>query len=140
MLNELVAFVQTTFFIPRPEWSVDDIPDLKGKVVLVTGANTGIGKETAKVQLSSSDSIGIPVLRVSHAQILLSRGARVYLACRSRERAENAISDILTVVPKCDVHFLELDLSKLASVERAAKLFLSYAPWCFVPADHTIDD
>ena len=36
-------------FPPAPEWGVDDIPDLTGKVMAVTGANTDIGKETAKV-------------------------------------------------------------------------------------------
>jgi retinol dehydrogenase 12 len=36
-------------FPPKSEWNVSDIPDLSGKVTIVTGANTGVGKETAKV-------------------------------------------------------------------------------------------
>jgi retinol dehydrogenase-12 len=35
---------------PKSQFSVDDIPDLTGKVIIVTGANTGVGYETAKVQ------------------------------------------------------------------------------------------
>ena len=39
---------------PKSQFSVDDIPDLTGKVMIVTGANTGLGKETVKVRLDIS--------------------------------------------------------------------------------------
>lgn len=44
-INSLIE----SYFAPTSKFSVDDIPDLARKVVIVTGGNTGIGKETVKV-------------------------------------------------------------------------------------------
>ncbi|KAF9559167.1 NAD(P)-binding protein [Agrocybe pediades] len=92
-------------FPPKPQFSVDDIPDLSGKVVIVTGANTGIGKETAKA--------------------LLAHNAKVYIAARNEEKAERAIAELKKETGNADAHFLKLDLSDLGSVKRAAEEFLS---------------
>ncbi|QRV85242.1 short chain dehydrogenase [Ceratobasidium sp. AG-Ba] len=56
---------------PKPVFAVEQIPDLAGQIVIVTGGNAGVGKETCKA--------------------LLSKNAKVYLAARSRPRAEEAI-------------------------------------------------
>ncbi|KAI1793118.1 NAD(P)-binding protein [Ganoderma leucocontextum] len=91
-------------FPPKPAFSVDQIPDLTGRVVIVTGGNTGIGKETVKS--------------------LLQHNAKVYLAARSKEKADAAISDLKAATGK-EALFLELDLASLASVKKAAGDFLS---------------
>ncbi|CAG2109577.1 unnamed protein product, partial [Medioppia subpectinata] len=73
---------------------------LDGKVVVITGANTGIGKETA-LQLSL-------------------RGAKIYIGCRSLEKAESAIDDMKGVNPSADITALKLDLSSFKSVRQFA--------------------
>ncbi len=78
-----------------------DVPDQSGRTFLVTGANTGIGFETAEV--------------------LARRGGRVLLGCRSEQRAADAISKIRAESPEADVEFLPLDQADLASVRAAAE-------------------
>ncbi len=77
-----------------------DVPDQSGRTFFVTGANTGIGLETARV--------------------LAARGARVLLGCRSEARAQDAIRAIAGEVGGADLAFVPLDLGDLTSVEAAA--------------------
>ncbi|KLO08994.1 NAD-binding protein [Schizopora paradoxa] len=93
-----------SFFIPKPKFTADDVPDLSGKVVIVTGGNTGIGKETVKA--------------------LLRKNATVYMAARSKSKADAAIADLESQLGK-KAHFIELDLADLASVRKAAQTFKS---------------
>jgi len=81
--------------------------DLKGQTFLVTGANTGIGKETVRG--------------------LAGRGARVVLAGRSEEKTRAAMAEITADTGNADLDFLPLDLGDLASVREAAATFLSSA-------------
>ena len=78
-----------------------DVPDQSGRTFIVTGANTGIGFETARV--------------------LARQGGRVLLGCRSEERAADAIAKIRAESPQADVEFLPLDQADLASVRAAAE-------------------
>ena len=89
---------------PKPEWTVDDIPNLSGKVMIVTGGNTGIGYETAKA--------------------VLSKNARVYIACRNAEKAEAAVVRLNAETGK-EAFFLPLDLADLRTVKKTAEEFLS---------------
>ena len=76
--------------------------DLAGRVVIVTGSNTGIGKVTAEQ--------------------LAARGAKIWLACRSEDKTMPVVESIRQSGGKAD--FLPLDLGDLASVRRSAEQFL----------------
>ncbi|KAJ8322902.1 hypothetical protein BDV3_006815 [Batrachochytrium dendrobatidis] len=94
------------FTYVKTGYSVDMIPDLTGKVAIVTGGNTGIGYETV------------------HA--LAKAGAKVFMASRSEERAVEAIAKIHKDLGKNDmVEFLRLDLQDLKQTKTAALNFLA---------------
>ncbi|KAI1790008.1 NAD(P)-binding protein [Ganoderma leucocontextum] len=94
-------------FAPKSEFSTDQIPNHSGRVVIVTGGNTGIGFETTKE--------------------MLKHNAKVYLAARSKEKAAAAIASLKDETGREPV-FLQLDLASLASVKAAAQEFLSKEP------------
>ncbi|MBN3305014.1 RDH12 dehydrogenase, partial [Amia calva] len=83
----------------RAQWSSD--VRLEGKTVLITGANTGIGKETSKD--------------------LAKRGARIIMACRDMEKAEAAQKEIIEVSGNQDVVIKKLDLSDTKSIREFAE-------------------
>ncbi|OCL11476.1 oxidoreductase-like protein [Glonium stellatum] len=83
-----------------------DIPDLSGKVILVTGGNAGLGQET--------------ILR------LASRNpSKIYLAARTASKAQAAIKEIKKTVPNAPIEHLPLDLASFASIRSAAETFTS---------------
>jgi NAD(P)-dependent dehydrogenase (short-subunit alcohol dehydrogenase family) len=73
---------------------------MQGKVVVITGANTGVGLETA---------VGVA-----------AQGATTVLACRDQEKAEAAAHEVTQRTWNDDVHTVSLDLADLASVRKAA--------------------
>lgn len=87
------------------KWTAADMPDLSGKVAIVTGASSGLGLETAAA--------------------LAAAGADTVLGCRRIERAQRAVEEILRRAPGAKVRNLSLDLSDLKSVERFAQAFAS---------------
>jgi NAD(P)-dependent dehydrogenase (short-subunit alcohol dehydrogenase family) len=85
-------------------WTLDDLPVLTGRRVVVTGANSGLGLETATR--------------------LAERGATVVLACRNAAKAQAAVDQLRAEVPGADVSVLPLDLADLDSVADAAAALL----------------
>ena len=77
-------------------WTVEEMPSLAGKVAIVTGANSGLGYETALA--------------------LAGAGAETIVAARSTERGEAAVARIQAAHPQSKVSFEALDLGNLASV------------------------
>jgi NAD(P)-dependent dehydrogenase (short-subunit alcohol dehydrogenase family) len=83
------------------KWTTEDIPDQSGRVAVITGANTGLGYETALA--------------------LADHGAHVVLAVRNLDKGKDAAARITSRSPQADVAVHELDLTSLASVRAAAE-------------------
>ncbi|MGY4710773.1 SDR family NAD(P)-dependent oxidoreductase [Mycolicibacterium sp. CBM1] len=83
-----------------PKWTEANVPDQHGRVAIVTGSNTGLGFDTARV--------------------LAERGARVVMAVRDTAKGDAAAAHIRSTAPGADVAVHKLDLGSLASVREAA--------------------
>ena len=84
----------------RKGFTESDVTDQSGKTIVITGANTGLGYEAARV--------------------LSAKGARVIIACRSQQKAEDAIARIEKENGRVDVSHVALDLGDLSSVSNCA--------------------
>lgn len=89
-------------------WSESDIPDLSGRVAVVTGANSGIGFETGRA--------------------LAANRARVVLACRNPDKGAEAQRRVQAAVPGAEVRFMQLDLASLVSIAAFAKELAASEP------------
>ena len=83
------------------KWTTADIPDQTGRVAVITGANTGLGFETAAA--------------------LAEKGAHVVLAVRNLDKGKDAELLIRKRSPNADVALQELDLTSLESIRTAAQ-------------------
>ncbi|MFW2335431.1 SDR family NAD(P)-dependent oxidoreductase [Ilumatobacter sp.] len=88
----------------NPAWTVSDIPDQTDRIAVITGANSGLGLETARA--------------------LAASGATVVMAVRNTEKGRSAIDEIrangTNGDPDADIELLELDLASLDSIRTAA--------------------
>jgi NAD(P)-dependent dehydrogenase (short-subunit alcohol dehydrogenase family) len=87
-----------------PNWTANDIPDQMGKVAIVTGANCGVGYETARA--------------------LASKGATVIMACRNEEKGTAAAQTIRDEYRDALIDWLHLDLADLSSIRHFVEEFL----------------
>lgn len=85
------------------DWNAERLSDQTDRVAIVTGANSGIGFETARV--------------------LASKGATTVMACRNLQKAGPKADEILAAHPDANVEVMELDLADLESVRRFAESF-----------------
>ena len=90
------------------KWTAADMPSLKGKTAIVTGANSGLGLHTASG--------------------LAAAGASVVMACRSADKAAKALQQVKQKAPKARVEVMPLDLASLESVRAFASAFSAKYP------------
>ena len=84
-------------------WTPDEMPSMEGKIVVITGANSGLGLESAR--------------------LMAARGAHVIMACRSQEKAIAAKHQILAETPDAELDLMPLDLASQQSIKDFVALF-----------------
>lgn len=84
-------------------WKSDRMSNLDGNIILITGANSGLGLEAST--------------------ILSAKGAKVIMAVRNLEKGKAAVSKIKSIHTNADVELMQLDLSDLDAIHRFSKEF-----------------
>ena len=87
------------------KWTVQHIPSQKGRIFLVTGANSGLGLGTSKE--------------------LARKGAKVVMTARNMQKGKVAINELKNQIPNADVELMQLDLADLISVQSFVTEFKS---------------
>lgn len=97
------------WFPPKPTFTETSVPRQDGRVFIITGANSGIGLALVK--------------------LLYPKGAKIYIACRSEERAKAAIQEVIdecetaSTDPVGSITYMHLDLNDLATIKPSAAFF-----------------
>jgi NAD(P)-dependent dehydrogenase (short-subunit alcohol dehydrogenase family) len=99
--------VESPADVMSEKWTAEQIPDQTGRTAIVTGANSGLGLETARE--------------------LARHGASVVLACRDTRKGAAALHDIESSVQSATVELAPLDLASLVSVQSFAESFAGRA-------------
>ncbi|KAG6363526.1 hypothetical protein INS49_008627 [Diaporthe citri] len=96
----------TQAFPPKPKFTEKELPDLNGKIYIITGANTGTRKELTR--------------------LLYAKSAKIYMLARSEEKTKFAIADIQKTIPKSagSLHYIRLDLADLSTINQTVQRFL----------------
>ena len=87
----------------KQNWTTNDIPDQTGKIIIITGANSGLGYESTLA--------------------LAEKGAHIVMACRNTQKGHVAMAPILDANPAASLEVMSLDLSDLDSVRAFAEAF-----------------
>lgn len=87
----------------KRNWTQNDIPDLTGKVIVVTGANSGLGFESSRV--------------------MAEKGGTVVMTARNMQKGEKARAEILQAHPAASIDLIQLDVGSLASVREFVAAF-----------------
>ncbi|MCP4141996.1 MAG: SDR family NAD(P)-dependent oxidoreductase [Chloroflexi bacterium] len=85
------------------KWTEKNLPDLSGKTIIITGANSGTG--------------------LSATKFMASKGATIIMACRNPQKAKDAMQSIKTENPAAKLDFIHLDLGDLTSAKKFADAF-----------------
>lgn len=104
---ERLVDIKDQWFPPKPAFTESDVPRQDGRVVIITGGNSGIGLALVK--------------------LLYPTGAKIYLACRSEERARAAIKEVVDEAATGPGHgsleYMYLDLDDLSTIKTSAASF-----------------
>lgn len=109
-----VADIVDQWFPPKPTYTEASVPRQDGRVFIITGGNSGIGLALTK--------------------LLYPKGAKIYLACRSEERAQAAINEVIEEYktasndvaqdgPPGSIVYMHLDLNDLSTIKASAASF-----------------